>query len=114
MGNSRTIVIRTDIGPDHSLRLPIPEDVPVGPAEVVVTIIPEQPRPAGPMGTATDLARSPLFGIWADREDIEDSLAYARQLREQAERHYLGSSSPSARIRSGVGRPVSWSQPISS
>jgi hypothetical protein len=114
MGNSRTIVIRTDIGPDRSLRLRVPEEVPVGPAEVVVTIIPEKPRPAGPTGTATDLARSPLFGIWADREDIEDSLTYARQLREQAERRYLSSSSPNARIRSGVGRPVSGSQPISS
>jgi len=27
-----------------------------------------------------------LIGLWKDREDIEDSAAYARQLREQAQR----------------------------
>lgn len=37
-------------------------------------------------GTASDLAQSSLVGIWADRDDIVDSLAYARQLRAQAER----------------------------
>jgi GrpB-like predicted nucleotidyltransferase (UPF0157 family) len=36
--------------------------------------------------TARDLLKSGLVGIWADREDIEDSLAFARQLRRQAER----------------------------
>ena len=35
--------------------------------------------------TARDLLRSKLVGIWADREDIEDSLTFARRLRRQAE-----------------------------
>ena len=87
--SSNTIIIKTDIGPDRTLHLRIPEEVPVGPAEVVVTIIPEQPRPAVSTGTAADLARPPLFGMWAHREDIEDSLAYARQLRAQAKRRNI-------------------------
>lgn len=35
--------------------------------------------------TARDLLESDLVGIWADREDIDDSLAFARRLRRQAE-----------------------------
>jgi len=36
--------------------------------------------------TASQLLRSGLVGLWKDREDIEDSADYARQLREQAQR----------------------------
>ena len=35
--------------------------------------------------TAGDLLRSPLFGLWKDREDIENSLEFARKLRTEAE-----------------------------
>ena len=35
--------------------------------------------------TARGLRRSGLIGLWKDREDIKDSAAYARQLREQAQ-----------------------------
>jgi len=36
--------------------------------------------------TADEMLRSELIGIWKDLEDIGDSPAYARQLREQAQR----------------------------
>jgi hypothetical protein len=35
--------------------------------------------------TGTDLRDSPLIGIWADRTDIPDNHAFARELRRQAE-----------------------------
>ncbi len=35
--------------------------------------------------TARQLLHSELVGLWEDRNDIEDSVAYARQLREQAQ-----------------------------
>lgn len=35
--------------------------------------------------TASDLLHSGLVGIWADREEISDSLEFARQLRQTAE-----------------------------
>jgi hypothetical protein len=35
--------------------------------------------------TARDLLQSGLVGLWADREDIKDSLTFARNLRRQAE-----------------------------
>jgi len=36
--------------------------------------------------TARALRRSGLVGLWKNRNDIQDSAAYARQLREQAQR----------------------------
>ena len=36
--------------------------------------------------TARQLRRSGLIGLWKGRADIQDSAAYARQLREQAQR----------------------------
>ena len=81
-----TIVIKTEIRPDRRLRIRIPEDVPVGPAEIILTITPGRTETAGSSGTAASLVRSSLFGMWADRRDIVDSLSYARQLRAQAER----------------------------
>ena len=43
-------------------------------------------EPKHPVGsTLGELISSPLRGLWADRTDIEDNMAYARQLRAQAE-----------------------------
>jgi hypothetical protein len=51
---------------------------------MVVVIVPEaQPEKRG---TAGDLLRSPLFGVWKDRTDIVDTVEYARRLRAKAER----------------------------
>ncbi len=41
--------------------------------------------PSRPRLTARQLLQSELIGLWEDRSDIEDSSAYARQLREQAQ-----------------------------
>jgi hypothetical protein len=42
--------------------------------------------------TARELAESELVGMWAGRDDIGDSSAFARQLREQAQRRHNASS----------------------
>ena len=39
-----------------------------------------------PRLTVRQLRESGLIGLWKDRNDIGDSVAYARQLREQAQR----------------------------
>ena len=44
---------------------------------------PEMPK--RPRLTARQLLNSGLIGMWKDRTDITDSVAYARQLREQAQ-----------------------------
>ena len=45
--------------------------------------------------TARELLHSGLVGLWADRDDIDDSLSFARRLRQQAE-HRRWSANDSA------------------
>lgn len=52
--------------------------------EVTLTVHPND-VPARPVMTGADLIESGLIGMWKDRKDIEDSSAYARRLREEAE-----------------------------
>ena len=54
---------------------------------IEMILLPESSvRPTKPYLTASQLLHSELIGLWKDREDIEDSADYARQLREQAQR----------------------------
>lgn len=49
-------------------------------------------EPSGTPGrsplTARKLLHSGLIGLWKDREDIQDSTEYARQLRERAQKRH--------------------------
>jgi hypothetical protein len=51
---------------------------------IIQTDVPEVSQ--RPCLTAKQLLASELIGIWREREDVEDSVGYARQLREQAQR----------------------------
>ena len=44
-----------------------------------------EPESSAKPRTAQDMLQSELVGLWADRDDITDSLGFARQLRRQAE-----------------------------
>jgi hypothetical protein len=46
----------------------------------------EEAQPQSRQLTARDLLHSDLVGLWADRDDVGDSLLFARQLRRRAER----------------------------
>jgi len=76
----KAISATTEITADHELRITLPDDVPVGPADVVLVVVPKQPGAASTLG---ELANSEFFGIWRDREDITDSRDFARRLREE-------------------------------
>lgn len=52
--------------------------------EVIVFVAPEAPQPRARL-TVGQLRKSGLIGLWQDRDDIGDSSAYARHLREQAQ-----------------------------
>ncbi len=53
---------------------------------VELIVLPEPAPPAErPPLTAAALLASGLVGLWEGREDINDSSAFARQLREQAQ-----------------------------
>jgi hypothetical protein len=82
----KTITCKVVIPTNRQLQIPVPEDVPPGPAEIVVVIVPETVPERG--GTAGDLLRSPLFGLWKDRTDIGDSVEYARKLHAKAEQRH--------------------------
>ena len=53
---------------------------------VEIIVLPQCPgaSPRAPL-TVGRLRRSGLIGLWQDRDDIRDSSAYARRLREQAQ-----------------------------
>jgi hypothetical protein len=54
---------------------------------VEIILLPEPLKLFSRVGlTVRRLRQSGLIGLWKDREDIQDSAAYARQLREQAQR----------------------------
>ena len=76
----KTIRVTTEITPDREVRITLPEDTPIGPAEIVVVVAPQSPQAAPTFG---DLLRSEFFGMWRDREDIVDSAEFARRLRAE-------------------------------
>lgn len=51
----------------------------------MVLVIEPSTVPRRPPLTARRLRQSPVIGLWKDRRDIDDSTAYARRLREQAQ-----------------------------
>ena len=52
---------------------------------VEIIVLPQPNRKRRPRLTVGQFRQSGLIGIWKDRDDIQDSVAYARQLREKAQ-----------------------------
>lgn len=80
----KTISLTADVTPDRQVQIVLPDDVPTGPADIVVVIA---SRAAVPTPTLGDLLNSEFFGMWRDRDDITDSAEFARQLRIAAWSH---------------------------
>ena len=77
----RTVSLHTDIPDNRELHIRLPADVPAGPADVVIVVS----VPATPLTkTFGDFLDSEFVGMWKDRTDITDSVAFARHLREEA------------------------------
>jgi len=53
--------------------------------EILLLFTPSE-KSKRPRLTAQQLLHSGLIGLWKERQDINDSASYARQLREQAQR----------------------------
>jgi hypothetical protein len=76
----RTINVSAEITSTRELLIRLPDDVPTGPAEMVLVVSTlEKPKPA----TLGDFVESEFFGMWQGRDDIDDSLEFARRLREE-------------------------------
>ncbi len=77
----KTYTLNAEVLPNREVHVTLPPDAPIGPADVVVIVVPKE---APPVRTLGDLAASEFIGMWRDRTDIEDSAAFARRLREEA------------------------------
>ena len=81
----KTLNINADIPANRELRITLPDDVPTGPAEIVVIVSPGTRHGDSTLGA---LSESEFFGIWEGRQDITDSIAFSRHLRSEGwERH---------------------------
>ena len=76
----KAVSISTDVPADRRLQITLPPDVPIGPADLVI-VVRARPVRGRPL---RDLAESEFFGMWKDRDDIGDSVEFARRLRKSA------------------------------
>ena len=76
----KTVNLSAEIPPSRELRVTLPGDVPVGPAEIVLVV--SSPTETG-ASTLGELAESEFFGMWAERQDTCDSAEFAKQLRRE-------------------------------
>jgi hypothetical protein len=63
----RTIKARGEIRSDHTITVIVPDDVPVGPADVTLTF---EDETAPKIRTFGDLLDSGFVGMYADRDDL--------------------------------------------
>ena len=76
----RTIKLNAAIPGNRELYIMLPADIPTGPAEITVTVSSALDSSIPTLG---DLANSEFFGMWRDRDDIEDSVGFAKTLRSE-------------------------------
>lgn len=72
-------VATVEVTPDHQVTLRLPEDFPPDQAQVTVVTSTSSAK-ASPFG---ELLESEFLGMWAEREDIIDSAAYAVELQQR-------------------------------
>ena len=75
-----TLNLSTEIPDNRELRITLPENVPPGPAEIVVVVSTHAQVAASTLGA---LLASEFFGMWRNRPDIADTFEFARQLRSE-------------------------------
>jgi hypothetical protein len=70
---------------DGQIRLQTDQPLPEG-AEVVVVVVSDGTAADVRGITGAELLASGIVGMWADREDIGDTAAFAEELRRRSER----------------------------
>jgi hypothetical protein len=83
------VKLKAMVTKDHRLELTLPPSVPAGEVEVIVLHL-EPP----PSGRNRERKQPPTFhpavGMWADREDIGDTVMFVSQLRHRLETRHDG------------------------
>jgi hypothetical protein len=67
---TRTVTTTSEVRPDHTLTVTLPEDVPPGRVRVTVTV---EPVEAERKLSARELAHSDFAGDWAQRDDLPET-----------------------------------------
>jgi len=83
------VKLKGTVTKDHRLELNMPASVPPGEVEVIV-LHPEPPPRPRLRGGAQPATIHPAAGIWADREDIGDTVTFVSQLRHRLETRHDG------------------------
>ena len=78
---THTLRLEATIPDDRRVAFTLPDEVPVGEAEVILVVVSKAERRRS---TGKDLLESEAFGMWRDRTDLGDSAEAARELRERA------------------------------
>ena len=78
------VKLRGTITKDHRLELTMPPSVPPGEVEVIV-LHPEPPPRSRVWRRQQPPTVHPADGLWADREDIGDTITFVSQLRQRLE-----------------------------
>jgi hypothetical protein len=74
----RTLNLSAEIPPNRELHITLPDDVPTGPAEIVLVVSSSKVAIDSTLGA---LGGSDFLGLWKDRQDIADS--FAQTLRSE-------------------------------
>jgi hypothetical protein len=75
-----SIIVHGVVNENGELIIDYPRDLPPGPVEVEIRL------GDVPSITSEQILNSDFVGMWADRDDIGDSVEYARTLRRKASR----------------------------
>ena len=78
---TKTIQLTTDVPDNCEIKIALPGEIPVGPAQLTVSI--HTPPESAPPKLG-DILQSGFFGLWRDRSDIADNLDFARRLRKDS------------------------------
>ena len=78
------VKLKGTVTKDHRLELTIPPSIPPGEVEVIV-LHPEPPPRSRVRGHKQPPTVHPAAGLWADREDMGDTITFVSQLRQRLE-----------------------------
>ncbi len=78
---TKTIQLTTEVPDNRQVKITLPGEIPVGPAQLTVSI---QTPPESTPSKLGDLLQSGLLGCWRDRTDLGDSLEFAQRLRHDS------------------------------
>jgi len=65
----KTVNVTIEVTPDHEVRISLPDDVPVGPAQITLIVV---PTGGSAVHTVGELADLPFWEIWRDRDIADD------------------------------------------